>query len=525
MVSFYKYRLTLTGIFPASEISLSHSSQDGLPSTPGSTEDKVGQYNSLRSILREKNAPGTGQVRYLKRFSTLALHVHRVSDALPPPSALTTLCHKGCTRPNVTIGDSTSDSAKSENSRSGFDSITSRDSELSLPTSIEPTTQPPVPSDPATLQNEGCTRSNVSIGDSAISLAISENSRSGFISGALNDPDFASCSSVESTDLSPGLSVSETTRRSPHSLLAESIGPVRSNCRPLVTKTPCFEIRNRQSPTAFEAAWRSLSLTHINPAIVLLVTTVGFFTLAAIQPIFATLFPVFAKHHHNLRQSLLLESRTDPADFLAVPENSCDQPAQEPSNLRRSFPHPVAESTEQALALPDLGTCHEVAFALFANSSIVVRASEPRSSDPRTQDPRCVTEIADTIIESAIWHQKELNKTVFDVTNPSTNSRTSRYRSRSLPSISSPIRLKGFGPKVTSSSAILSVSSVAAGFCHPLSTIPLAPNPGQSRFTGGKGWCPDPVHHKYIARKWIKNLPNTHLEYSKDIQNFPSQFN
>ena len=43
--------------------------------------------------------------------------------------------------------------------------------------------------------------------------------------------------------------------------------------------------------------------------------------------------------------------------------------------------------------------------------------------------------------------------------------------------------------------------------------------------TGGKGWCPDPVHHKYIARKWTKNLPNTHLEYSKDIQNFPSQFN
>jgi hypothetical protein len=43
--------------------------------------------------------------------------------------------------------------------------------------------------------------------------------------------------------------------------------------------------------------------------------------------------------------------------------------------------------------------------------------------------------------------------------------------------------------------------------------------------TGGKGWCPDPVHHKYIARKWTKNLANTHPEYSKDIQNFPSQFN
>jgi hypothetical protein len=43
--------------------------------------------------------------------------------------------------------------------------------------------------------------------------------------------------------------------------------------------------------------------------------------------------------------------------------------------------------------------------------------------------------------------------------------------------------------------------------------------------TGGKEWCPDPVHHKYIARKWTKYLANTHPEYSKDIQNFPSQFN
>jgi hypothetical protein len=46
-----------------------------------------------------------------------------------------------------------------------------------------------------------------------------------------------------------------------------------------------------------------------------------------------------------------------------------------------------------------------------------------------------------------------------------------------------------------------------------------------SSYTGGKGWCPDPVHHKYIARKWTKDLANTHPEYSKDIQNFPSQFN
>jgi hypothetical protein len=48
---------------------------------------------------------------------------------------------------------------------------------------------------------------------------------------------------------------------------------------------------------------------------------------------------------------------------------------------------------------------------------------------------------------------------------------------------------------------------------------------GGGGYTGGKGWCPDPVHHKYIARKWTKDLANTHPEYSKDIQNFPSQFN
>ena len=45
----------LTGNLLASEISLSHSSQDGLPSTPQTAEDKLGRYNSLRSILREKN--------------------------------------------------------------------------------------------------------------------------------------------------------------------------------------------------------------------------------------------------------------------------------------------------------------------------------------------------------------------------------------------------------------------------------------------------------------------------------------
>ena len=42
--------------------------------------------------------------------------------------------------------------------------------------------------------------------------------------------------------------------------------------------------------------------------------------------------------------------------------------------------------------------------------------------------------------------------------------------------------------------------------------------------TGGKGWCPGPVHHKYIIRKWTKYQANTHPAHPKFIQNFPSQF-
>ena len=42
--------------------------------------------------------------------------------------------------------------------------------------------------------------------------------------------------------------------------------------------------------------------------------------------------------------------------------------------------------------------------------------------------------------------------------------------------------------------------------------------------TGGKGWCPGLVHHKYITRKWTKCQANTHPVYPKFIQNFPSQF-
>jgi hypothetical protein len=65
---------------------------------------------------------------------------------------------------------------------------------------------------------------------------------------------------------------------------------------------------------------------------------------------------------------------------------------------------------------------------------------------------------------------------------------------------------------------------ISASQCFDELTYPIACREGSSH-TGGKGWCPDPVHHKYIARKWTKDLANTHPEYSKDIQNFPSQFN
>ena len=46
----------------------------------------------------------------------------------------------------------------------------------------------------------------------------------------------------------------------------------------------------------------------------------------------------------------------------------------------------------------------------------------------------------------------------------------------------------------------------------------------QPAHTGGKGWCTQQVHCKYIARKWIKYPQKTHPVHCKHIQNFPSQF-
>jgi len=42
--------------------------------------------------------------------------------------------------------------------------------------------------------------------------------------------------------------------------------------------------------------------------------------------------------------------------------------------------------------------------------------------------------------------------------------------------------------------------------------------------TGGKGWCPELVHHKSIARTWTKYQAKTHLVHCKFIQNVSSQF-
>ena len=39
--------------------------------------------------------------------------------------------------------------------------------------------------------------------------------------------------------------------------------------------------------------------------------------------------------------------------------------------------------------------------------------------------------------------------------------------------------------------------------------------------TGGKGRCTEPVHHKYIARKWTMYPAFTHSVHLKYIQKFP----
>ena len=48
-------------------------------------------------------------------------------------------------------------------------------------------------------------------------------------------------------------------------------------------------------------------------------------------------------------------------------------------------------------------------------------------------------------------------------------------------------------------------------------------NATKSTYTGGKGQCSRPVHHKYIARKWTKYHAYTCPAHHKYIQNFPCQ--
>ena len=50
------------------------------------------------------------------------------------------------------------------------------------------------------------------------------------------------------------------------------------------------------------------------------------------------------------------------------------------------------------------------------------------------------------------------------------------------------------------------------------------PRVGTRTDTGGKGWCTEPVHRKYITRKWTMYPAFTHSVHLKYIQNFPSQF-
>jgi hypothetical protein len=79
---------------PASETLLSRSSQDGLPSTPQTAEENGGRYNSLRSILREKNTPGTGQsVRFFSRdaYKVITPNTSAQSSELDDPSFFTRL--------------------------------------------------------------------------------------------------------------------------------------------------------------------------------------------------------------------------------------------------------------------------------------------------------------------------------------------------------------------------------------------------------------------------------------------------
>ena len=81
-----------------------------LPSTPQTTEEKGGPYNSLRSILREKNTPGTGQsVRFFSRdaYKVITPNSSAQSSELDDPSFFTRL----------QLASKTSSSGRSETAR------------------------------------------------------------------------------------------------------------------------------------------------------------------------------------------------------------------------------------------------------------------------------------------------------------------------------------------------------------------------------------------------------------------------
>jgi hypothetical protein len=164
-------------------------------------------------------------------------------------------------------------------SESGLESDTSNVSVPSPSTSIQSTMRLPVPSDPATFHNRGFSCPDVSIADSVILSATSEDFHR-LMSGALNAPDLIPPSSVKLTEPSTSSSASETIRRTPRSLLVEPGSPDRSSCQDSPT-TPRPATRNEGNPTAFETVWNPLSPTCFIPILVL-VAIVGIFILVTV---------------------------------------------------------------------------------------------------------------------------------------------------------------------------------------------------------------------------------------------------
>jgi hypothetical protein len=135
--------------------------------------------------------------------------------------------------------------------------------------------------------------------DSAISSAISEDLRSGFMPDIVNNPELVPHSSVKSTEPFTRLSASETIQLSPLSLLVEFCSHVR-NCQGFPDMARLSN-RNERSLTVFGKAWSSLSPTCFIP-VVALVATIGLFVFTAVWPVLAVLFPHLCRPHRGHSQ-------------------------------------------------------------------------------------------------------------------------------------------------------------------------------------------------------------------------------